>query len=258
MVTRSEMAALLASLDVRADILSAEERRRLDDDGFVVLPGVLPPPAIAAARERLDAILLAEGDRAGSEVGRVEEGVGRLCDLVNKGAEFDVCFSHPRVLAGIAHVMGPQFKLSSLNARVALPGAGHQPLHEDWHLAVAPGDYYACNSLWMLDDFTAANGATRVVPGSHRLHQKAQDALADPSAPHPDEVLLTGEAGTVVIFNAHLWHGGTVNQTPRSRRAVLSYFCWRGFAQQQNQRSFLRAETATRLDARARILLDLD
>ena len=66
---------------------------------------------------------------------------------------------------------------------------------------VEPGDYQVCNSIWLLDDFTASNGATRVVPGSHRARTVPRLALADPAAEHPDQVLVTGPAGTVVVFN---------------------------------------------------------
>jgi ectoine hydroxylase-related dioxygenase (phytanoyl-CoA dioxygenase family) len=252
------MQEALADLGVAADTLSAAERDRLDQDGYLPLPGVLSQPEVVAMRDRLDALLRVEGSDAGSEVGRQETGVERLCDLVNKGAVFDVCFQHPRILAAIAHVVGPRFRLSSLNARVVLPGAGPQPLHEDWHVATVPGDHYACNSLWMLDDFSAANGATRVVPSSHRWNRRSGDALRDPDAPHPEQVLLTGQAGTVVIFNAHLWHGGTLNQSSSRRRALLSFFCWPGQRQQQDQKALLRAETSARLSAAARRVLDVD
>ena len=65
----------------------------------------------------------------------------------------------------------------------------------------------------MLDDFTPDNGATRMMPGSHTWGTRPQDVLADPMAPHPQEVLLTGKAGSVAVMNAHLWHGGTANRS---------------------------------------------
>ena len=77
--------------------------------------------------------------------------------------------------------------------------------YADWKEGVEPGDYYVCNSIWVLTDFTENNGATRVVPRSHNSRQHPRDVLEDAKAPHPDQVLLTAEAGTVVIFNAHTW-----------------------------------------------------
>ena len=132
---------------------------------------------------------------------------------MNKGAVFDICYTHPRVLAGIAHVLEADFKLSSLNYRAALPGQGHQALHTDWSEPVPAGQFRVCNSIWLLDDFTADNGPTRVVPGSHQRGALPKDEMPDPAAPHPHEVTLQAPAGTVVIFNSHLWHGGTLNRT---------------------------------------------
>jgi len=88
-----------------------------------------------------------------------------LADLVNKGAAFDIFYTHPKVLAGIKAVLGRSFKLSSLNYRAALPGMGLQNLHVDWKDGIPNGNYKVCNSIWLLDDFTPDNGATRIVPG---------------------------------------------------------------------------------------------
>ncbi len=110
----------------------------------------------------------------------------------------------------------------------------------------------------MLDDFTSDNSATRFVPGTHRSHRLPQDVLAEPAAPHPDEQLITGPRGTVVVMNAHLWHGGTANRTSRPRLAMHSFYCRRDQPQQQYQRRLLRAETQARLSDELRWLLALD
>jgi ectoine hydroxylase-related dioxygenase (phytanoyl-CoA dioxygenase family) len=148
------------------------------------------------------------------------------------------------------------FKLSSLNSRAALPGRGLQALHTEGG-PVGLGPYQVCNSVWLLDDFTPDNGATRVVPGSHRLTVSVRDAMDDTSAPHPDEVKLTAPAGTVVVFNSHLWHGGTLNRAGRPRRALHSYFTRRANGQQLDQRRYIRPETLARLSPAARFILDV-
>lgn len=109
----------------------------------------------------------------------------------------------------------------------------------------------------IIDNFTKMNGATRVVPGSHRANALPEEAISDPSAPHPGEALLLGEAGTVVIFNAHTWHGGTRNRTDQPRRAMHAYFCRRDQKQQTDQRRYARPETAARLRDAARFILDI-
>ena len=206
--------------------------------------------------QRTDELIALEGQDAGKEVHQ-ETGTTRLSDLVNKDPLFEICFTHPRVLAAIAHVLGGDLKLSSLNFRAALPGFGLQGLHADWGGAVEPGDYYVCNSIWLLDDFTDSNGATRIVPGSQRSGKTPRDVMTDPAQPHPDEILLTAPAGTVVIFNSHTWHGGTLNRTDHPRRAMHSYFTRRDQKQQLDQKAFIRPETYARLSPAARFILDV-
>ncbi len=216
----------LTTLGVCDDTLTVAEKSFLDENGYLPLPNSLAPAQIHAIRSRMESIIATEGNTLGTEF-HTESGTIRFANLVNKGTEFEVCYTHPRVLAGIAHVLQNDLKLSSLNGRFAEPGHGLQALHADWRGAVEPGDYQVCNSIWLLDDFTAENSATRVVPGSQRSGQVPKDVMDDPSAPHPDQVLLTAPAGTVVIFNSHTWHGGTRNCSSDHRRAIHAYFCRR-------------------------------
>jgi ectoine hydroxylase-related dioxygenase (phytanoyl-CoA dioxygenase family) len=178
-----------------------------------------------------------------------------VSNLVNKGPMFEVGFSHPRVLAAIRHVIGPRFKLSSLDCRMALPGQGHQAFHADWRSGVEPGDYYVCNSMWLLDDFTVENGATRVVPGSHRSGKHPKDTLKDAAQKHPQEIQLIAPAGTVIIFNSHLWHAGGLNQTDSPRHGMLAYYCRRDQKQLTDQRKFIHPETHARLNEAKRFIL---
>lgn len=246
----------LYALGVREDTLTAAEKDQLDHDGFLPLPGILRTEQVDALRRRTRALSLQEGEDAGKEVHQ-EAGADRLSDLVNKDSLFEVCFTHPRVLAAVAHVLGGDLKLSSLNSRAALPGEGLQALHLDGGLPSVPGVYDVCNSIWLLDDFTPDNGPTRLVPGTHRAGRAPGDVMADPAAPHPDEVLLLAPAGTVAVFNSHVWHGGTRNAGDHPRRALHSFFTRRGLPQQLDQRRCLRPETAARLGEAARVILDV-
>jgi ectoine hydroxylase-related dioxygenase (phytanoyl-CoA dioxygenase family) len=246
----------LAALNVTPDLLSDQERDFLDAQGYLPLPGVLSDALVRDLRQRFDELVAEEGETAGTEVHQ-EAGTNRLSNLVNKGDIFEICFTHPRVLAAISHVLGSELRLSSLNGRAALPGHGLQGLHADWGTAVDPGDYYVCNSIWLLSDFTEENGATRVVPGSNRSGQHPKDALEDATAPHPDQVVLTAKAGTVVIFNSHTWHGGTLNRTDEPRYGLHSYFTRRDQKQQTDQRALLSEETKARLSEAGRVIVDV-
>ena len=191
----------LKDLDATGNALPEHHRAELDEKGYTVLPGVMDEQWLGALRERFESLCEAEGIAAGIEVHQ-EEGTRRLADLVNKGPVFDLVYTHPTVLAAIHHVIGREFKMSSLNARDALPGEGHQGLHSDWSKDY-DGRFHVCNSIWLLDDFTEENGCTRLVPGTHRGKHPG-NVLKDPEAPHPEEEHLVAPAGTVAVFNSHI------------------------------------------------------
>jgi ectoine hydroxylase-related dioxygenase (phytanoyl-CoA dioxygenase family) len=256
------MADFLDDLGAKDDLLTDQEKSLLDSQGYLVLGKILSDEQVGAIRYRIEMLMQEEGEQAGSELldspyirHPKEAGADRLADLVNKDPIFDIFYTQPRVLAAVSHVLGREMKLSSLNYRAAKPGAGEQKLHVDWHEAVDPGDYKVCNTIWLLDDFSVANGATRVVPGTHLEGRLPQDILADPGAPHPDQLILEAPAGTVAIFNSHTWHGGTRNMTSDLRRAIHSYFCRRDQPQQVDQSRYIRPETRARLDPAALTLL---
>jgi ectoine hydroxylase-related dioxygenase (phytanoyl-CoA dioxygenase family) len=230
----------------------------LEHDGFVALPDFMSADLLAEVRARVDELFEEEGEAAGSEF-KQEAGSRRLANLVAKGEVFERIVTDRTILALMSEVLGPELKLSSLNVRSADPlSGGLQPLHVDGGFLPDGGGYCVCNSVWMLDDFTASNGALRVVPGSHKSGRLPQDVLADPLAPHPDELLVTGSAGTVVVMNAHLWHGGTRNSTERPRRAMHGYYTRRDLPQQQYQKRLVPPGVQAKLSAKARWVLALD
>ena len=254
----------LSELDVRQDTLTQAEKDFLDQKGYLDLGQLLSIEQVEKINEKIYSLMNTEGDKAGSELldspyirHPKEVGADRLADLVNKGEVFDIFYTHPRVLAGIAHVLGQSIKLSSLNYRAAKPGMGLQKLHVDWHEAVTPGQYKVCNSIWLLDNFSKENGATRIVPGTHHSGVLPQDVLADPEAPHPDEVIIEAPAGSVFIFNSHAWHGGTTNRTGKNRRSIHSYFCRSDQPQQVDQSRYIKNETLNRLSPAAVRILGL-
>jgi hypothetical protein len=233
-------------------------KRQLDERGWLMLPGYMSRALLSELRGRVEELFAEEGARAGSEF-KQEPGARRLANLVNKGEVFERVILAPDVLECTGHILGPRFKLSSLNARSPDPNNGCvQPLHADAGAIADELGYWVANSVWMLDDFTAGNGALRAVPGSHRWRKLPQQALADPTAPHPDEQLITAAAGTVVVMNAHLWHGATANCTTGPRRAVHGFYTRWDKPQQQYQKRLLSPEVQGRLTAEARRILALD
>jgi hypothetical protein len=238
--------------------LSALEKRHLDEDGYLILVDFLDAGLLARLRSRIEELFHEEGELAGQEF-KQEPGCRRLANLVNKGDVFREAILLPRLLEYVCHVLGPSIKLSSLHARSANPHGGRgQPLHADMSALADERGPWVCNTLWMLDDFTPDNGALRIVPGSHRFCRLPADSLADPLADHPDQVHITGPAGSVVVLNAHAWHAGTVNRTDRPRTALHAFYCRRDKPQQQYQKRLLSPLVQESLSPALRDLLALD
>ena len=119
-------------------MLTEFDRRRLDQQGYLVIPGLMPPEQLVALRRRVDELFLEEGPNAGGEF-KQEPGARRLANLVNKGHIFEEIILTPRVLDCMAHVLGPRFKLSSVNVRSTNPHSdADQPLHADSGAIASP------------------------------------------------------------------------------------------------------------------------
>lgn len=238
--------------------MTVEERNQLEERGYIRLDGFLNAEQVADFNARIEELFEAEGENAGSEF-RKEENTRRLANLVDKGRIFREMVIMPEILERVEAVLGPNFKLSSLNARSANPHSeSGQPLHADMGLVPDEQGNAVCNTVWMLDDFTEENGALRAVPGSHKFGVLPQQALADPNAKHPDEELLTGAAGTVIVMNAHTWHGGTANRTGNPRRALHGFYVRSDKPQQQYQKALLQPTTVEELTPLMRKVLALD
>jgi len=231
-----EFEAALHALGVRPDTLTSAEKQQLDEQGYLPLHGIFTRAQAAAMKAAMEALFVAEGTVAPAECGSMQ----------NKSEAFDICLTHPRVIAAVAHVLQAEFRSLGVHTRPNPPGVGQQALHIDANYT-EPGNYITCNSVWPLVDFTAENGATRIVPGSHRSGRKIEDELSDLTAAHPDEIQLIAEVGTVVIWNGHLWHGSTLNRSDHDRANVTSFWCRRELPEGYNFGSELAPEAAARL-----------
>ena len=239
----------LHELGVRDDTLTAMEKAQLDTEGYVLLPEILSADEVGGVRAALEEVYAME--RTGQEGGPVESSY-----MQNKIAGLDMCLTNPRVLASIAHILDGKIKSFGIHGRPHPPGGEQQKLHVDYN-GPAPEEkrYAVANSLWMLEDFTAQNGATRVVPGSQLWAQRPEDAMDEEERAqrHPDEILLRSSAGTVVVWNGHLWHGTTANRSNTIRHSLTSFYCRRDDPNMVFS-SVLSEEATARLNPAARCL----
>jgi ectoine hydroxylase-related dioxygenase (phytanoyl-CoA dioxygenase family) len=185
------------------------EQDALDREGYVLIERALD----AATVERL---------RRAFEGAPVQDGGTQHVDITERTPELEAWQAlehHPALAAAASHVLGTTHCLFGIHGRNPQPGYGQQGLHSDW---TREPDNHAVlvTALWMLDDFTTDNGATRVGPGSHLITRPIAKDFAQPLARHPHEKIVTGRAGDVLIFNAYLWHSGRRNQSKGPRRAV--------------------------------------
>jgi len=194
--------------------LSQNDRESLDRDGFLALTGLIGVRQVAMMKSRLEELLDASTqDHAGTLIIG-----GLLADPV-----FDQAWNHPRIQDAIESVLGNEYFLVGVTSRGLRSGHGQQALHADWGGQGEPGVWYLCHAICALVDFTSENGATRVVPQSHR-NPWMMKGIRDARQRHPKEVQLLGKAGTVFILNVHCLHSAVQNSSPHPRLAIFSCF----------------------------------
>ena len=204
--------------------------RRIEQDGYTVLRGAFDADRageLLEAVERLEADLGVEPSTNAFEGGRT----WRVYNLLAHGEVFHDIPLHPQVLPVVEGVLDPGCLISSLSSIAIGPGEVAQPIHADdaLHPLSRPHVATVCNSMWALTDFTEANGATRLVPGSH---------LADHTpkyGTHPDSVPAEMQAGDILVWHGSLWHGGGANRTDRRRVGLAMNYCAGWIRQQENQ-----------------------
>jgi ectoine hydroxylase-related dioxygenase (phytanoyl-CoA dioxygenase family) len=164
----------------------------------------------------------------------------RIYNLLAHGSPFEQIPVHEHVLAICERVLDDGLLISSLSSIAIGPGEIAQPIHADDQVMPLPRPHPAvvCNSMWALTDFTDANGATRLMPGTH---------LADsvPAFNNEHETIPAEMSrGSVLIWHGSLWHGGGANQTNDVRIGIAMNYCAGYIRQQENQQLGVPLEVA--------------
>jgi ectoine hydroxylase-related dioxygenase (phytanoyl-CoA dioxygenase family) len=158
---------------------------------------------------------------------------------------------HESVLPVVEGVLDPGCIISSLSSIDILAGETAQPIHADDQLIPLPKPHppTVCNSMWALTDFTEANGATRIIPGSHLRDHDPEYGEAY------DSIAAEMPRGSVLIWHGSLWHGGGANTTEQRRIGIAMNYCAGYIRQQENQQLGLPREKVATFSPRLRQLV---
>jgi ectoine hydroxylase-related dioxygenase (phytanoyl-CoA dioxygenase family) len=210
--------------------MTLEPRDALERDGFAVLEGVVEAELIADLLETIDRVMVDADIPFGSNT-FLGLHTRRIFNLLSRDPVFARVPLHPAVLPIVEQVLDEQCLLSSLTAIEMHAGQDAQPLHcDDGSIALPrPHAPVVCVALWALTDFDHANGATRLVPGSHRRDRRPG------KGEHAAHVEAEMPAGSVLLYDGSLWHGGGANSSDDRRVGIVVNHCAGFLRQEENQ-----------------------
>lgn len=218
----------------------------LDDQGCVVIDRFIDDAKVAALKEEL------APHREATPLGRNDfEGFGtrRVYGLFGKVRGFDELAVDPLLLGVLDRVLG-HCQLSGPVGIDVGPGESRQGLHRDDVVYPVPWPHQqiVLNTMWALDDFTEHNGATEIVPGSHRT--------APTDKPDDSEIVkATMPAGSVMFYVGTVWHGGGHNHTDERRLGVILEYCAAWLRAQESHLLVVPPEVVATLPERLQELL---
>jgi ectoine hydroxylase-related dioxygenase (phytanoyl-CoA dioxygenase family) len=204
--------------------------REIDEVGYTIVENATDADSVEALRADLVRL---EHELAIEPAQNVFEGVRtwRAYNLLAHGALWESIPVHPGVLPIVEGVLDPGCLVSSLSSIAIGPGESPQPIHADDQLLPIAKPHVAtvCNTMWALTDFSEANGATRIIPGSHKADHSPEFGKDYDSIP------AEMKRGSVLIWHGSLWHGGGANTTDERRVGIAMNYCAGWVRQQENQ-----------------------
>ena len=185
----------------------------LHTDGYALLRGAIPADWLDELRALFDACVLP------SQAWPVPRGPDWRHAQLDLEPRIQAVCRLPALLQTAGALIGGPFFVAQVEGREPLAGGGYQGLHRDLS-EQRPGD--TVGALAFFDDFGPDNGATRLVPGSHRPASNSAPATVEDEA---RAEFIAGHAGDVLVFDADLLHAASLNRSGARRRSILiGYF----------------------------------
>ncbi|HEX2688985.1 MAG TPA: phytanoyl-CoA dioxygenase family protein [Kofleriaceae bacterium] len=176
----------------------------------------------------------------------------RVYSLAGKGEPFLRLAEHPDVIALLDRALLPNYLLSTMQSIRLHPGEAAQAWHTDDPFYLYPRPHtrpLGISVIWAIEDFTADNGATEVIPGSHRWGIEHPDTQAF------NPVAAVMPAGSAIVFDAALWHRGGNNRSTTTRLAISPQYCQPYLRPQESQLLIVPPEAARTCTERMRAML---
>lgn len=217
----------------------------IEKQGFTLIENAIEPELVEALNAALLRLEQQEQVQPGHNLFEGDHTI-RIYNLLAKDPIFQHIPVHPQVLPIVEGVLNAGCLVSSLSSISIDPGESAQPIHADDTLIGLPRPHppLVCNSMWALTDFTVANGATRIVPGSHRFHDKPEYGS------HPQSIPAEMPKGSVLVWNGSLWHGGGANNSDKRRVGIAMNYCAGFIRQQENQQLGIPLELVGQFEPR--------
>ncbi len=208
----------------------ADHLDRLDRNGYTVIEDAFSADLADELRADVERLETERDIRPGTN-GFEGRATMRVYNLLALGELYWQVPVHPAVAPLMRHLLGDGYLVSSVSSITIGPGETAQPIHADDQVMPVPRPHAAttANSMWAITDFTEANGATRIIPGSH---------LADESPEygrHYDSIPAEMRSGSILVWHGSFWHGGGANTTDRRRMGIAMNYCAGWIRQQENQ-----------------------
>tara|TARA_B100000579_G_scaffold33931_1_gene23736 strand:- start:3197 stop:4102 length:906 start_codon:yes stop_codon:yes gene_type:complete len=267
----SSISEILKNSNYENCIFNSSYKKKLDDEGYCLLPpdksywdwiGSKPEEI----RKVINSLINKEGFAAGSEGKeeftikkgkKIENGAVRLGNLLNKNKLFSKIATLPDIVLASHEIIQDEIKLSSILFRQPKPNGDEQEIHMDWEPRLNSDESFDdVVSFLYLEDANELNGATKVIPRSHKKLGYPNQHI-NPHLKHPDEITIEAKKGSILILNALTWHKGGANKSGEDRGIIVIDYRKRNHKQLLNLKMYIDKETIDSFNENEKYLFGL-
>ena len=203
------------------------------EEGWCLIEDVVPEDRIEPIKTELTT--MGQGETENKPFTRVTNGITNYCaSSINYSQSFAEYLAHPRVVDLVGKLFGPHFRVCATSTTNNIPGGSRKEWHGDQPFA---GNYaghiespypdvniMTLTTIWMFSSFSEDNGGTHIRPRSHKLNTNPSYGAKPCFDPYPDEIQVTGPAGSVLLFDSRVWHAGGANKTDAPRISLVARY----------------------------------